>query len=86
MSKEVGDIEKVNSIPMVDDDPFADEKPKEGTPEELAQREELRNMLKGNDMVMRTLINDDFTAATVLVRMKNNGKGLEITPKSEWRL
>ena len=37
--KEVGDIEKVNSIPMVDDDPFADEKPKEGTPEELAQRE-----------------------------------------------
>ena len=28
--KEVGDIEKVNSIPMVDDDPFADEKPKEG--------------------------------------------------------
>ena len=36
-------------------------------------------MLKGNDMVMRTLINDDFTAATVLVRMKNNGKGLEIT-------
>lgn len=77
--KEVGDIEKVNSIPMVDDDPFADEKPKEGTPEELAQREELRTMLKGNDMVMRTLINDDFTAATVLVRMKNNGKGLEIT-------
>ena len=77
--KEVPDIEKVNSIPMVDDDPFEDEKPKEGTPEELAQREELRNMLKGNDMVMRTLINDDFTAAAVLVRMKNNGKGLEIT-------
>ena len=77
--KEVKDIEKVNSIPMVDDDPFADEKPEEGTPEELAQREELRKMLKGNDMVMRTLINDDFTAATVLVRMKNNGKGLEIT-------
>ena len=77
--KEIKDIEKVNSIPMVDDDPFADEKPAEGTPEELAQREELRKMLKGNDMVMRTLINDDFTAATVLVRMKNNGKGLEIT-------
>ena len=77
--KELKDIEKINSIPMVDDDPFEDEKPEEGTPEELAKREELRNMLKNNDMVMRTLINDDFTAATVLVRMKNNGKGLEIT-------
>ena len=54
--KEIKDIEKVNSIPMVDDDPFADEKPAEGTPEELAAREELRKMLKGNDMVMRTLI------------------------------
>ena len=79
--KGIPGIEKVNSLPMVDDDPFEDEKPKEGSPEELAKREELRTMMKGNDMVMRTMINDDFTATTVIVRMKNEGKGLEITNK-----
>lgn len=77
--KGIPGIEKVNSLPMVDDDPFEDEKPKEGSPEELSKREELRTIMKNNDMVMRTLINDDFTATTVIVRMKNEGKGLEIT-------
>ena len=77
--KGIPGIEKINSMPMVDDDPFEDEKPKEGSPEELAKREELRTIMKNNDMVMRTLINDDFTATTVIVRMKNEGKGLEIT-------
>lgn len=79
--KEIDGIERINTIPMVDSDPFDDEKPLEGSAQELASREKLRNMLKNNDMVMNTLISKDFKAAAVLVRMKNEGKGLEITVK-----
>ncbi|MGI6393225.1 MAG: efflux RND transporter permease subunit [bacterium] len=77
--KEIDGIERINSIPMSDSDPFDDEKPEEGSSEEIATREKLREILKNNDMVMNTLISEDFKAAVVLVRMKNEGKGLEIT-------
>ena len=50
---EIRDIEKVNSIPMVDDDPFADEKPAEGTPEELASNQVVREKYLSNSFVLR---------------------------------
>ncbi|HPS28866.1 MAG TPA: MMPL family transporter [bacterium] len=79
--KKIDGIEHINSLPMTDIDPFEEEKPAEGSAAELKSRETLRTMLKGNDMVMGTLVSKDFTAAAVLVRMKNNGHGLEITEK-----
>lgn len=79
--KKIEGIEHINSIPMTQSDPFEDEKPAEGSNAELKSREDLRNMLKGNDMVMGTLVSKDFTASAVLVRMKNDGHGLEITEK-----
>jgi len=79
--KEIEGIERINTIPMVDSDPFDDERSLEGSAQELSSREKLRNMLKNNDMVMNTLVSEDFKAAAVLVRMKNEGKGLEITVK-----
>lgn len=79
--KNIEGIEKINTIPMVDSDPFDDEKPSPDSPEELKSREKLRSMLRNNDMVMSTLIAEDFKAATILVRMKNEGRGLEITHK-----
>ncbi|HQI04204.1 MAG TPA: MMPL family transporter [bacterium] len=79
--KNVQGIERINSIPMSDDDPFDDEKLSEGSAQELQAREKLRNMLKNNNMIMNTLVSEDFKAASILVRMKNEGKGLEITRK-----
>lgn len=79
--KKIKGVERINTIPMTEKDPFEDESPKEGSKEELAQREELRSMLKENDMVMGTLLAKDFSAAAVLVRMKNDGKNLEVTDK-----
>lgn len=78
--KKIDGVERINSIPMIDADPFEDEeKTAADSPEELKSREELRNMLKNNEMVMNTLVSEDFKAAAVLVRMKNEGRGLEIT-------
>ena len=79
--KTIDGVERVNTIPMTESDPFDDEKPGEGSEEELKSREKLRAMLKGNDMVMGTLVAHDFSAAAVLVRMKNDGKNLEVTDK-----
>ena len=79
--KKINGIERINTIPMTEKDPFEDEVLKEGSQEELRQREELRTMLKGNDMVMGTLVARDFSAAAVLVRMRNDGKNLGVTDK-----
>lgn len=79
--KKIDGIEHINSIPLADRDPFEEEKPVEGSAAELKSRETLRTMLKGNDMVMGTLVSRDFTASSVLVRMRNDGHGLEITDK-----
>lgn len=79
--KKIDGVERINSIPMTESDPFDDEKPKEGSDRELKEREALRAMLKENDMVMGTLVAKDFSAASVLVRMKNDGKNLEVTDK-----
>lgn len=79
--KKINGVEHINSIPMTQADPFEDEKPEEGSSAELKIRDDLRKMLKGNDMVMGTLVSKDFTAAAVIVRMKNDGHGLEITER-----
>jgi len=79
--KEIDGVERINSIPMADKDPFDDEELEECSKEELKEREKLRSMLKENDMVMGTLIAHDFSAASVLVRMRNDGKNLEVTDK-----
>jgi len=71
-------IESINSIPMIEKDPFEDELA-EGSAQELENRENLRTMLKNNDMVMNTLISEDFKAAAIIVRMKNDGLGLMTT-------
>ncbi|HDT11679.1 MAG TPA: RND family transporter, partial [bacterium] len=76
--KQIESIESINSIPMIEKDPFEEDHP-EGSVKELENRENLRVMLKNNDMVMNTLISQDFKAAATIVRMKNDGNGLKTT-------
>jgi uncharacterized protein len=76
--KDLGGIESINSIPMIEKDPF-EEDFAEGSAQELQNREDLREMLKNNDMVMNTLISEDFKAAATVIRMKNDGNGLKTT-------
>ncbi len=78
--KKIDGIESINSIPMIERYPFEEYHP-EGSEEEIISRENLRTMLKNNDMVMGTLISEDFKAAATIVRMKNDGDGLEVTER-----
>ncbi len=75
---EVDGVESINTIPMIEKDPFEEDHP-EGSPRELQNRENLREMLRNNDMVMNTLISEDFKAAATIVRMRNDGNGLQTT-------
>lgn len=77
--KTIKGIESVVTVPMIEKDDFEDEAKKNDPEARKKKKEDLREKLRGNNMVYGSLISKDFKAAAIIAKLKQGVDSYGIT-------